>query len=70
MADIVNFTGVTRLDVPVERVIEDAKATCLGHVVIIGYDEDGDMYFASSYADGGNVIWLLEQAKKSLLEQE
>lgn len=37
-------------------------------VVMIGYDADGDFVFDSSFADGGDVLWLLEVAKKKLLE--
>lgn len=45
----------------------------IGHfdgVILIGWDGDDDFRFASSYADGGTVLWLLEKAKKKLLEVE
>ena len=60
------LNGVTKLDLPVDRVLEQAKGNLEG-VVIIGYDKDGDSYFASTYADGGTVLWLIEQCKKALL---
>jgi len=59
---------VTRLDLPVEQVLEAAKGKGLAGVVILGYREDGEQYFASTYADGGTVMWLLEMCKKQLLE--
>jgi len=31
-------------------------------------DKDDDFYFASSKSDGRDIIWLLEHAKKKLLE--
>lgn len=37
-------------------------------VVIIGYDSDGAEYFASSVADGGTVLWLVERAKQQLID--
>jgi len=37
-------------------------------VVIMGWDKDGEEYFASSYADGGTVLWLAERMKKLLME--
>lgn len=55
----------TRLDVPVNQVLDNAKH--LEGVVIMGYDKDGEYYFASSYADGGTVMWLLEKLKQRLL---
>jgi len=36
-------------------------------VIVIGYTKDGDEYFASSKADGGEIIWLLERMKLRLL---
>lgn len=67
MTNVVRFTGITKLDIPVDHVIESALGRLEG-VVILGYDKDGQEYFASSYADGGDMLWLLERAKKALLE--
>lgn len=64
--NVVNFTGITRLDMDPERVLESARGK-LKSVVIMGYDEDEEEYFASSIADGGTVIWLMERAKLKLL---
>ena len=36
-------------------------------VVILGFDTDGKEYFASTYADGGTVVWLLERCKIALM---
>lgn len=55
------------IDTPVNQVLEGAMDQLEG-VVILGYNQDGEEYFASSYADGGDVLWLLERCKKKLLE--
>lgn len=69
MADnVIPFGGITRLDLPVDAVLDSAKESVAGGVVVIGYDKEGELYFAASMADGGDVIWLLEKAKKALLE--
>lgn len=65
---IIPLGNVTRLDLPASRVLDEAKGHCSDGVVILGFDDDGDFYFASSIADGGAVLWLLELAKKRLLE--
>lgn len=62
---VIAFSGITRLDLSVERVLE--KARHLQGVVILGYDQDGDEYFASTYADGGIVMWLLRKCEHNLL---
>lgn len=67
MADIITLGTPTRLDIPPDRVIEAAVGN-MKEVVIIGYDNDGNEYFASSVADGADVLWHLERAKKALLE--
>jgi len=59
--------NITRLDIPPDRILEGAKGEMEG-VVLLGFDNDGGIYFASSYADGGDVLWLLEMCKKHLLE--
>ena len=67
MSKVINFTGITKLDLPVDRVLDAAKETLEG-VVIMGWTTDGEEYFASTYADGSTVLWLAERMKKMLLE--
>lgn len=68
--NIIPLGGVTKLNLPTDRVLDEAKGRCSKGVIILGYDDDGEFYFASSIADGGSVIWLMEMAKKRLLEVE
>ena len=49
MSKVIKFTGITKLDLPVDRVLDAAKETLDG-VVIMGYTTDGEEYFASTYA--------------------
>jgi len=67
MGDVVILDCNTKLDLPADRILENTIGK-LDKVVIMGYDKDGQEYFASSVADGGEVIWLLEKMKKALLE--
>lgn len=67
MGKVIPFNGITRLDLPPDRILEGAKGKLEG-VVIMGWDTEGKEYFASSYADGGTVLWLAERMKKMLLE--
>jgi len=66
MGEVVVFTGITKLDLPPDRLLEAAVGQLEG-VVIVGYDKDGKEYFASSYADGADALWLLERMKLKLL---
>ncbi len=67
MGKIIPFTGITRLDLQPDQILENTKGTLEG-VLIIGFDKDGKEYFASSYADGGTCLWLLERAKQRLMD--
>lgn len=66
MSKIVEFTGVTQLDIDPEKVLNRALNKLEG-VIVIGYEKDGEEYFASSYSDGGDILWLLERAKLKLM---
>lgn len=67
MGDVIKFDGVTRFDMPPDGILEEAIGK-LESVVIMGYDKEGEEVFASSIADGGTVLWLLEQCKLKLLK--
>ena len=66
-AQIIELDNITSLDIPVERVLRKADDANLSMVVVIGYDQDGEEYFASSVAGGPEVLWALERAKLRLL---
>lgn len=68
MSNVIPLGNVTRLNLPTDRILDGAKGHCPDGVVVIGWDADGELYFASSIADGGSVLWLMERCKKALLE--
>lgn len=40
----------------------------LGGVLVAGFDKDtGESYVATSYADGGDLLWLLEIVRVEVL---
>lgn len=67
-AKVIPFTGITKLDLTPDIILENLKGKMEGFV-IMGYTEDGEEYFSSTYADGGTALWLLERCKKALLSQ-
>lgn len=68
MSKIVELPVITKLDIPVERILRRAQEADLESAVVIGFTADGDFWFSSTQADGGDVIWLLEKAKLELLQ--
>lgn len=68
--NVIPIGGLTRLDLESDQVLEEAKGVFDG-VVLMGWDKNTDkLYFASSITDGGDILWLLEQCKYVLLNQE
>lgn len=68
MGEVTQFTGLTRLDMPVERVLAGAAEAGFEAVLVIGMDKDGEPCLRSSKADGAEILWMLKLAEKRLLE--
>lgn len=69
MGEVIQFNGITKLDLDADTVLENTKGRLEGFV-IAGYDKEGNEFFSSTYADGGTVLWLIERLKKRLLEDD
>lgn len=74
MAKLIDFpigldAGETRLDLDPDKVLTGAVGM-LKEVVIVGYESDGSLYFASTGTHGPDVLWLLKQAEQRLLAIE
>lgn len=67
MDNVIPIGGVTKLDIDPDMMLENTKGSLAG-VIVIGWTHDEGEYFASSIADGGDVLWLIERFKKALLE--
>jgi hypothetical protein len=66
-AKIIPFTGITKLDLDPDVVLERLHGVLEGFV-ITGFDKEGNLYYASTYGDGGTALWLLAKCQKALLE--
>jgi len=64
---ILPFTGGTTADIDPDTILENNKGEyeC---VIMIGYTKMGAERFVSSTGDSALMIWLLERAKKIILE--
>lgn len=66
--NVITFDGVTAHSLPPERVLKGAVEHGMKMVLVIGWDEEGDFYFAGSDPSGPENLWVLEVAKKKLIE--
>lgn len=62
------FPGATSYDHDPNVILEMAKRGNLDEVLIIGFDQDGQLFVSASRNDLPALLWLLEKAKKMLLE--
>lgn len=67
VSNVTVLKTVTTLDIPTERILNGALEQPLNGCIVIGENADGELYFASSFADGGTVLWWMEKAKLALL---
>jgi len=70
MGEVIELNTITYLDIPAERVLNSALKKDLESAVVLGYDKEGNFYFASSIANGPDVLWLMEKLKLELLTVE
>lgn len=66
-SNLVQLAVVTRHNIPIERVLKGAKDADLACLITIGETAEGELFFSSSHADGGSVLWLLKKAERALL---
>lgn len=69
MGEVVSFRGVTKLDLNPDQTLEGLKGSLKGFV-LIGYDLEDNTFFSSTYAEGGDVLWLIEKLKHMLMNVE
>ena len=67
MGEVVELGCWTKLDIPAEKVLTAAVGQ-VEQVLVLGYDKDGDEYFASSWSDKTEVLWLVERFRQQLLD--
>ena len=50
MGKLIQLNNITRIDLPVDQILESALGK-LKHVVVLGYDKDGIEYFTLLFED-------------------
>ena len=67
-AEIIRLDTITTLDIKPDDILREAIGQYPGGVFVCGYSEDGSVQFASSIADGGSVLWMMEIAKLRMMK--
>lgn len=67
-SNIVEFTGETFVDISPDKILENNKGE-MDICLVIGKNKDGSFHFAGSTSDTLTIIWLLECAKKFIMDE-
>jgi hypothetical protein len=67
MAQIIQLDQPTRAGAEPAQILRGAIAANLDQVLVIGWTPAGELYAASSTADAGEHIWLIETLKNAIL---
>lgn len=68
-AEIIYPKILTSLKTEPARVIENLPAPeDWDEIIVLGYLKDGDEYIATNLGDGPDFLWILEMAKRRLLD--
>ena len=65
---IVVFPGFTTVDLPAEQVLQSAIDAKIPEVIVLGWDQEETIYIASNKSRRADALYLLEVAKKFLLD--
>ncbi len=68
MGTVIELGTVTTSDIPPEKILTAALKADLGEAVVIGQRRDGTVYFAMSTAEAPSVNWMLDCAKRLLMD--
>lgn len=68
MGKIIQLNTVTTAEIPPEKILEAAIKAGLHSAIVIGHSPDGTVYFAMSTAEATSVNWLLDCAKRMLMD--
>jgi len=68
MANIIQLPVETRLDLDADEVLENNKGRLAGFIYA-GYDKEGKEVFGATFAKKKDILWLIEQFRQVLLEQ-
>lgn len=69
MGEVINLDIPTKGDLPPNLVLDGALEADLKEVFVCGLTQDGGLYLASSGGYLPDMLFLLELAKRSVMEQ-
>ena len=69
MGEVIGFSGGTRLDIDPDEMLQKNIGEYKS-VILIGYNQDDNLLFASSIGDRAECLWIAEKFKQFLLRED
>lgn len=66
--NVVHLDNETMNDIPVEKILDEAKKEGVSVAMIIGWRDNGKFYFASSTGDCADMNLIIDSAKLALMD--
>lgn len=70
MGDILQFDGITTVEIPVEDILEKAKNWEMIKCIVVGIDADNELCFGGSFSDTPLINLLLDHAKNHIINND
>ena len=70
MGDILQFSGITKVEVSTTEMLEAAMKWEMTKCVVVGINEDGELCFGGSFSDISLINLLLDRAKQCVLSDD
>lgn len=70
MSNVIAFPRNEAGEIDPDIVLASSLGEFPGGVILIGYGEDGTLEIRTSFAQGRDVIWVIENAKHGFLSGE
>lgn len=67
-ANIIAFPGIATKDDYTEKILRAALDADLEKAIVVGREQNGNFWFSGNFSDAYEIIFLLEMAKKELLD--
>lgn len=70
MGDVIEANITTTVPMSADKILQAAIGRGLDDTLIIGWDANGDLYFAGTTSKVPEVLYLLEAAKFALMSSD
>lgn len=69
MGEVIELDLITKGEIPVQKVADGIDCEKIEHLLVVALNKDGELEIAMSSGEIPTNLWMLELAKKRILEE-